>query len=216
MTALRTSLIALAALLVLMAAAGTAAAHKTAYTPDGKIKIVWGFLNEPAVTMTKTGLDLRLSSNETGAPIAGAEKTLNASLVYGDQVHDFALSASHGTAGAYTDKITLTRPGLYSLRLVGTINGTEVDMTIPGAHEVAAIEETYFPALGQGAGDADARIRALEAKVTALEGKLATQTGTPADVTPQGGANDVPAAGLLPALAVLGVAALVLARRRRA
>ena len=39
----------LAALAVLLVAP-VAAAHATAYTPDNKIKIVYGFTNEPAVT----------------------------------------------------------------------------------------------------------------------------------------------------------------------
>lgn len=201
--------------LLLTAAAGTAAAHKTTYSADGKVKIVWGFLNEPAVTWTKTGLDLILSDNATGAPLEGADKTLDASLVLGDQVHPFEdFAPQHGQKGRYTDVITLTRPGLYSLRLQGTINGSAVDLTIPAQHEVSDVKETYFPE-ADGPSQTAARLKALEDQVAALKANAQTQAETPATLTPQGPAkNDTPAAGLLGALAVVGLAALVLARRR--
>lgn len=195
---------------LLLAAAPLASAHKTAYTDDGRVKVTWGFLNEPAVTHTKTGLDLSLTDNETGAPLEGVEETLTASLRWGDQVHEFEdLRAQHGQKGRYTGVITLTQPGIYHLVLKGTINGTEVDMEIPTAHEVTAIDETYFPP----AESLDARVAALEQQVAALQAELETQGGTPATVTPQDtGSNGVPAPGV--ALALLAVAAVVLARRR--
>ena len=212
----RTTLVALASLaLLLVAATGTAAAHKTAYSADGKVRVVWGFLNEPAVTYTKTGLDLQLRDNATGAPLEGAEKTLNASLVYGDQTHPFTgLAAQHGAdkRGSYTDVVTLTRPGLYSLRLVGTVNGSAIDMTIPAQHEINDLGQTYFPDAA-GPGELAAEVAKLRQEVDALKAQQQTQSGTPADLTPQGG-NGVPAPGLLASLAVVGVAALLLMRRR--
>lgn len=205
---LRTLLSLVAAMAILLVAtAGVASAHKTTYTPDGKVKIVWGFLNEPAVTYSKTGLDLILSDNATGAPIEGSEKTLNASLVLGDAEHDFVLSAQHGQKGRYTDVVTLTRPGLYSLRLQGTVNGSAVDLTIPAAHEIKDVSETYFP-------DAPS-MGEMQADIAALKAKVGTQSATPAPVTDQnGGGNPVPAPGLAIILAALGVAALVAMRRR--
>lgn len=211
----RTALFALVSLaLLLVAATGTASAHKTAYSSDGKVRIVWGFLGEPAVTYTKTGLDLQLRDNETGAPIEGADKTLTASLVLGNLSHPFALSPQHGAdkKGYYTDVVTLTRPGLYSLRLSGTVDGTDIDMTIPAQHEVNDLGTTYFPdAMGPGALAAE--VAKLRQEVDALKAQTKTQTDTPADLTPQGG-NGVPAPGLLASLAVVGVAALLLMRRR--
>lgn len=209
------------ALALLLLAVPAASAHKTVYTADNKVKVTWGFLGEPAVTMTKTGLDLILTDNATGAPINGAEKTLKVELHYGDE--EVALSgfkAQFGAPGKYTDVVTLTKPGIYVLHLAGTINGSDVDMEIPAAHEVEAIDDTYFPELAS-ANASDAKVRALEAKVTqleakmtALEAKVKTQTETPATVTPQAPAKTVPGAGALGALAVLGIAAVVLARRR--
>lgn len=212
----RTALFALVSLaLLLVAASGTASAHKTAYSADGKVRIVWGFLNEPAVTYTKTGIDLQLRDNATGAPIEGADKTVNASLVLGDQAHAFdGLAPQHGAdkKGYYTDIVTLTRPGLYGLRLVGTIDGTPVDMTIPAQHEVNDVGATYFPD-AMGPGQLAGEVTKLRQELDALKAQVQTQTGTPADVTPQGG-NGVPAPGLLASLAVVGVAAVLLMRRR--
>lgn len=209
---LLTTLVALG--LLLTAAAGTASAHKTAYTPDNKVKITWGFLNEPAVTWTKTGLDLILRDNATGAPIEGADKTLNASLVLGDAAHAFELSPQHGAdkKGSYTDVVTLTRPGLYGLRLTGTINGSAVDMTIPAQHEITDVQETYFPD-ADGPAQLAARLKALEDQVGALKATQKAQTDAPATVTTQ---KNTPAAGLVPTLGLLAVAALLLARRRGA
>jgi hypothetical protein len=211
------------AVLLLALAAPTVAAHKTTYSADGKVKIVWGFLNEPALTMTKTGLDLILTDNATGAPIEGVEKTLNASLVYGSDVHEFEdFAPQHGQKGRYTDKITLTRPGIYSLRLAGTINGTAVNMDIQGAHEIGAIEETYFPTFAAPA-DASGKVTALEskvaqleAKIAALEAKAATQSQTPATLTSETPRNSVPAPGAASLLALASIAAVLVMRRPQA
>ena len=207
--------ILVAALALALALAPTAAAHKTAYTPDGKFKIVWGFLNEPAVTMDKTGLDLILTDNATGAPILGAHETVEVRLKHGEEeIHLKDLGARFGSPGAYTQVITLTKPGLYTLVLQGTINGTEVDMSIPAAHEAAPISETYFPPFE--AADATAlaaKVSELETKVAALEARATTQSTTPAPtVTQPPGGNDAPALGIVGALAALGV--VLLLRRR--
>lgn len=207
----------LATLLVLsLALVPTAAAHKTAYTPEGNVKIVWGFLNEPAVTMDKTGIDLVLTDNATGAAILGAADTVEVRLKHGeDEIHLEDLGARFGNPGSYTQVITLTKPGLYTLVLRGTINGTEVDMAIPAAHEVAPISETYFPDL-EAADTAAlaAKVAQLETKVAALEAKAVTQSTTPAPTStqPPPGGNDAPALGIVGALSALGV--VLLLRRR--
>jgi hypothetical protein len=210
---LRRALAIFAALaIVAIAAAPTASAHKTTYSADGKIKIVWGFLNEPAVTWTKTGLDLILSDNATGAPITGAADTLEAHLIHGDdELHFENLRAQHGKAGSYTDVVTLTKPGVYVLKLHGTINGSAIDMEIPSQHETHGIEETYFPEVDS----MDARLKALETEVATLKAQIKTQSETPATLTPQATAegNDAPAAGVL--LAALGAVAAALVLRRK-
>lgn len=214
----KTMLVVLAAALIL---APTAAAHKTTYSADGKVKIVWGFLNEPAVTMTKNGLDLVLSDNATGAPITNAQ-ALHAELTYGGAHEELLMTLSNqfGKPGGYTALVTPSKPGLYTLHLKGDINGSEVDMEIAAAHDVRSIEETYFPELEHEDGEKDgtaallAQVEALESRIAALEAKAQTQSQTPASVTqqPTASASDVPGFGAL--LAALAVALAVALRRR--
>lgn len=212
---MRIPTVAAAILALALVAVPTAAAHKTAYTSDGKVKIVWGFLNEPAVTMTKTGLDLILTDNATGAPITGAETTLQAELHIGDEEKELTgFKPQFGKPGAYTDVITLTQPGLYVLHLSGTLNGTAIDVAVPAAHEVEAIEETYFPETNAtDHQDLAQKVSDLEARVAALEAKLKTQAETPSPVTKETGGKDAPGFTLLAALGAVGV---VLLFRRRA
>jgi MYXO-CTERM domain-containing protein len=215
---LRTPLAALALLAAaLVVLAGPAAAHKTGYSADGKVRVTWGFLNEPAVTYTKTGLDLILRDNVTGAPLEGAEKQVTATLLLGGETHVFeGLAAQSGAdkKGSYTDVVTLTRPGLYSLRVQGTANGSAVDVTLPAQHEVKEVGETYFPDAAAPSQLAQ-QVNDLQAEVAALKADLKAQAETPASVAPQAPpSKGTPAPGLLPGLAVLGVAALLLTRRR--
>lgn len=208
-----------------VASAGSAEAHKTTYSADGKIKIVWGFLDEPAVTMTKTGLDLILTDNATGAPIDGVtSSSLTVEMHKGDaewQFKDFG--AQYGQHGRYTGVITLTEPGLYVLHLTGTINGTDLGpdgIEIPGAHPVEDINDTYFPP--RNSTDTSATIaklqsdvKALQDAVAALNAKAETRSTTPATVSPAPTKRAPgPEAGV-GSLAV-GAAALAISGRRRA
>jgi MYXO-CTERM domain-containing protein len=188
---MRKSLILLA-LAALLLAAPLASAHKTVYTSDDKFKLTFGFLNEPAVTWTKTGIDLIITDNVTGGPVDGADKTLNASLVYGDQSRDLALKPQFGTHGRYTDVITMTRPGLYKLHLVGKVNGTTVDVLIPQVEATPDIK--------------------TQATTPATVISQTPGSSTPASSTPA----TKPAPGFEPvmAFAVLGVVALLVLRRR--
>lgn len=210
----------LAAAVLLMALAPTAAAHATKTSDDGKIKVTWGWKTEPASTYTLNALDLTIRDNATNAGIAGLEKAgLTVTLRYGEEALEIeTLAAQSGKGnGTYTGPhaITPTRPGIYTLHVSGTIQGSEVDLEIPATHEMEDLRETMFPVRSSTTAELDAKIAELEAKIAALEAKSRTSSETPADVTPAtGGRNPVPAPGALPALAVLAVATLVALRRR--
>lgn len=199
--------------LALLAAVPTAAAHKTAYSADGKIRIVWGFLDEPAVTMAKNGLDLRVVDNATGYAIPDLQDDLQAELHYGEEHLEMDLTGQFGKPGSYTFTVTPSRPGVYALHLAGTVNGTELDLEIPGAHALEAIEETYFPKVEAADNAALAeKVATLEAKVAALEAKAKAQSETPTPVSSVSG-KDAPGFGVL---AALGAVAVVVLLRRRA
>jgi hypothetical protein len=192
----------------------TASAHASVFTSDGRYKVTFGFLNEPAVTYTKTGLDLIITDNATGGPVDGADKTLHATLLYGDKTHDLSLAPQFGTHGRYTDTITLTEPGFYKLHVTGTLNGTTVDVTIPAKEPTPDINDTYFPDHPPSLADLQAQVAALQQQVAALQAKATQQAASTTPVTTQfAPTKAAPAVELVGALAVVGAAAFLLGRR---
>lgn len=201
-------LTALVAIALLLAFAPTASAHKTSYSADNKIKVVWGFLDEPALAHVKNGLDLRLSDNATGAPIAGVTSaTLHVELHYGDHEWEFEdFGAQFGSPGRYTGVVTPTRAGLYKLHLEGTINGSAVDMEISAAHEIRDVRESMFP-------DKVNNTRDLEGQIGTLKSDLAAAKADIAALKAGKGANAAPGAPAAAVLVLAGIAGLMLRRR---
>lgn len=211
---------------LLLSLSGPAAAHKTVETPDETLRITWGFLNEPAATWTKTGLDIILRDHATGEGIPGAVAMIEAAeLRWGEQELPLDLAPQHGREdeGRYTSQvITLTQGGIYVLYLKGEYDGTPFELEIPSAHEILDISESFFPAVpanpfsaGSGGDTAalEAQIAQLTARVDALEAEAATQAKTPADTT----TDTNPTPGLSPALMLgmlVAVAALLAFRGR--
>lgn len=229
---MNTKLLALAALtaLALVAFAPSAAAHASANTADGKYRVTWGFLDEPAFAGQKNKLDLVIreivdpATNSTGAGVGGiSADNLTVELHIGEEHYDLgAVSAYRGAKGAnagpgnYTsaNPVYITRPGIYTLHIEGEIHGTPVDMEIPAAHEYEPMSEIAFPDELDDASTLAARIAALEAEVAALKAQQQTQATQPATVTsqPTAGTIPVPAAGAV--LVALFVASVALALRR--
>lgn len=212
----RPTLAVLALLTLVLAVAGPATAHKTAYSADGKIKIVWGFLNEPATTMTKNGLDLRIQDNATQYAIPDLQSGLHVEMHYGDDEMEFHdLAGQFGKPGYYTGTITPTKPGVYTLHVMGTVNGTELDMEIPASHDVEAIEDTYFPEFKDPSAALAAKVADLEAKVATLDGKIKTASTTPTAVATQPASKPVPGFEPVLTLGALAAVALAVVLRRR-
>lgn len=217
---------ALAFLVLAMAPLASAHAYKT--TEDGRYRITWGLLDEPAFTHQKNRLDLLVRDDATGEGVGGlTSENLTVTLLYAGEAYDLGdISAYRGPKGAdagagnYTaaHPVFLTQPGIYTLRVRGSIDGTPVDVEIPAAHEYEPMSEIMFPrevALG-GADTStfEARIAALEQEVQALKAQAQTQSSTPAPVTAQPPTSDTPSAGLL--VAALGAVAAAIALRRKA
>ena len=225
----------LVAVLGLVAVAAPASAHASMNTADGKYRITWGLLDEPGYTFVKNKLDLIVreiavpGTNTTGAGVEGlTAEDLTVELRYLDAVYEWgnitpnrgvkggSFAGSVGTNGNYTstNSVVLTQPGIYTLVLTGEINGTPVDLSIPATHEYGALQELMFPSEVELGGGAD--VAALEARIAALEAKVATQSQTPAPVVTQTPASEgsapVPGPGL--ALVALGVLAAILVSRR--
>lgn len=219
----RFTMLALTTTLLLVAVAGTASAHTSKTSADGAIKFTWGWMKESATTYMVNDLDLRIVDNATGAGIGGVtDGNLKVELHYGDEELEITgLKLPFGKApGNYTagSPITPTKPGVYTLHLTGTINGSEIDVEIHSAHEMTDIEDTYWPADDKANMHAamEARLAALESEVAALKAKATAQSTTPAVVTDQTpstvGSTPVPALGFF---ALVAVIAFVAMRRRK-
>lgn len=222
MPARRVVPILLLATFLVVALAPTAAAHASANSGDGKVRVTWGFLDEPAFTGAKLRLDIILRDPATGAGIGGvsAADITELSLHYGEEEYDLGnLTAYRGVKGSafagdgnYTGAkaVWLTRAGIYTLHIQGTIHGSEVDLEIPSTHEYPSHDEIAFPEAQAEA--LEARVAALEGDLQALKQQMATQANAPATVTPQD-TSEAPAAGLLLALLALAAVALLLRRK---
>lgn len=210
---------------LLLAFAPTAAAHASANSADGNVRVTWGLLEEPGFTNEKTRLDLIIRENATGAGIGGltAENITELALHYGEEEYDLGnitvnrgvKSGAFAGPGNYTSQfyVYLTRPGIYTLHIQGTIAGSEVDLEIPATHEYEPMTEIMFPEKIEPGGAGD--LSALEARIAALEAKTQTMAQTPATLTPQDTApptKDAPALGVLVVMAA--AVAVALARRK--
>ena len=220
----RLAVTAILATLLLTALAGSASAHTSKTSADGKIKFTFGWEDEPATTDIPNRVFVRIVDNATGAGIADVEKIegLTFSLHLGDQEKEFEIAPQRGAgAGNYTSAIVITPSdaGIYELHVEeGQIQGSDIDVEIPANHELEAVEDTYWPTKPQDVAALKQEVELLKAQVEALQAKLSTQASTPATVVSQtptptagNGSSPVPALGLL---AVLGAVALVVMLRR--
>jgi hypothetical protein len=124
-----------------------ASAHEQRDVAGGKYSMVVGFLDEPAFTTVKNGLDLRVSTvpagtptptsdeDTGGTPVEGLEKTLKAEVIYGDQKMDLTLEPAEGAPGAYAAWFFPMAAGDYSFHIYGDIDGTAIDETFTSSPE---------------------------------------------------------------------------------
>lgn len=198
--------------LALLLLAPAAAAHTTASSADGKLRVVVGQLNEPVVTYSKSGLDVCLTQNTTARePVTANPGDLVATLrsPSGGEL-SLPLRAQFGRAGCYQfeEPYILTEPGQYVLDLKGTAAGSPVDLRgVKAGGPVADQGNITFPQQVPDLRGLQAQVTALQARVQQLEAADAAEATKPAKGAP------LPMAALL--LAALALAA-VAARRRQA
>jgi len=141
--------------LVCCGLAHSAHAHERR-TVAGQYELIVGFLQEPAFAGQMNGLDLQVTvQGRKPKPVEGLERTLQASVLFGDdqQAMPLALRRRYGKAGAYAGHFLPTRPGTYAFRLQGAINGVAIDEIFrsgPGTfHDVEDATALRFPDLLQ-------------------------------------------------------------------
>src|SRR6185436_10982538 len=106
---------------------GTASAHERRAV--GPYTFVVGFLSEPAFEGDTNGIDLRIMRSGSEAPVEGADKTVKAEVVVGPSVLPLELRPRFREPGAYNAEFMPTRPGTYSFRFTGTVEGQAVSET---------------------------------------------------------------------------------------
>ena len=159
--------------------ADNALAHE--HRAVGNYQLEVGFLNEPALAYEPNGLFLAVEFFPNGVPeeeseeaeaqaqpVEGLEETLQAEIIAGGaaETKPLTLEAAFGEPGAYESPLIVTRPGDYSFRIFGQIEGMEVDETFSSGPETfSPIEnpaELEFPEEVPSNAELQASIEALQ------------------------------------------------------
>src|SRR5256712_11299673 len=131
-------------------AAPPVAAHT--HVMQGEYELTVGWRVEPAIVGSLNGLDLGIQdhlSNGTVVYVVGVEMNLTATLSTGQTTKMYALSPQDDRPGWYTFDVIPTVAGGYSVKLVGTLNTTATNATVP-LDRVAHASAFPFPFAGPG------------------------------------------------------------------
>jgi hypothetical protein len=138
---------ALAIAMFSLASLASAHEHDTFKIGDRYYLLTVGSLNEPFTVDNISGVDLRVSqvagpgSNGAskaagnGTPVNGLEQTLRVELAAGNKKKTLSFNPLAKDPGAYAASFIPTVQTTYSYRILGTINGSAVDLTftcVPG------------------------------------------------------------------------------------
>ncbi len=143
-------------ILLLVLVTGTALAHERIVSGDYALTVGW--LDEPPIVGFKNAALVEVATAKDDKPVAGAEGTLTAQIIYGGQSKDLLLTPLEGQAGTYVGDFIPTQRGTYTLRVGGTINGQAVDVRTD-IEEVVTPDSLAFPA---PQGDLQKSIDALQ------------------------------------------------------
>lgn len=139
-------------------ASSPVAAHEHVFV--GEYELIIGWREEPAVAGALNGLDLGIL-NGTKAPVLGAETALQAVLSSGTASVTKDLDPAFGRAGWYTFDVIPTRAGNYSVRLVGMLGTTPVDVVV-GLDSVRPASAVAFPVADPTPGELQARLDTIQ------------------------------------------------------
>ncbi len=99
---------------------------------------VVGSLNESIVVGDKTGIDLKISladkndlsttTSKAIVPVLNLEKDLKIENISGDIKKEFDLTSAWGKPGNYNSTFYPTNSDIFSYRIIGKINNTDVDL----------------------------------------------------------------------------------------
>ncbi len=115
--------------------------------PVGDYTIEYGWLSEPPIVGQPNGLVINILS-KSGQPTAGVDiSTMRLEIVYGDQSKDLNLQPlGEDTPGEYLAPLTPTQPGLFTLRISGSLVNTSLNSEVQ-PEEVQTADLVQFPSL---------------------------------------------------------------------
>jgi len=188
-----TSLVVVIASLLIFA--GHAYAHERRTVGPYEVEVGW--LKEPAYLGQLNSIDLHVTDTRNSHPVAGLEKTLTADVAAGGlSPHTLTLAAQFEVAGAYEGWIMPTVAGAYTFHIKGKIDTLNVDEKFTSGPntfgDVQDISAVQYPAKVPVADGLSTKLDALQSGID--------QTRL------------IAIAAL--ALAVIGLGAVVLTRRR--
>ena len=149
-----------------------ASAHQNATV--GEYELTVGWKDEPAVAGYVNGLDLGIEHrfpNGTTDWVVGVAGNLTAVLSTGPKNVSKALEPQAGRDGWYTFDVIPTRVGTYTVRLVGTLGTTVVDVAAP-LDDVSPASDLAFPVADPPASDLQSRLDAANAAIAGFQWQL--------------------------------------------
>jgi hypothetical protein len=144
--------------LVMLIAPLAVEAHETQTIADGRYQIVVGFMNEPVFAGDKSGLEFWVTEvaaatpaaaadeESEGPPVEGLEETLQAEVIYEDQILELPLTPMwDDPAGYYSVFFPTASAGDYTFRIYGVIDGAEIDESFTSGPETFGPVEDPVP-----------------------------------------------------------------------
>ena len=141
------------------------AAHE--HVTVGEYEFIVGWRDEPAVAGAKNSLDLGIEHhdpNGTTSWVVGVASNLTATLSIGPASVAKALEPQFGRDGWYTFDVIPTREGIYSVRVMGTLGSTAVDIKVD-LDQVIPASDLEFPVTDPTPSDLEALIAAANASL---------------------------------------------------
>jgi hypothetical protein len=124
----------------------------------GNYEFVVGWQNEPALAYEPNGLHLGITffpngvpeeeseeAEAEGQPVEGLEETLQAEIIAGGgaQTRELPLEPAFGEEGVYESPLIPTVPGDYTFRILGDLEGQQIDESFASGPETfSVIEDT--------------------------------------------------------------------------
>lgn len=127
----------------------------------GPYELIIGWRSEPAVAGSLNGLDLGITWASNATPVPNAQNDLAAVLSFESSSVSKDLDPQFGRDGWYTFDVIPTRPGVYSVRLSGTLGSTPVDETVT-LHEVGPASTLAFPTADPTTTELRAQLDAMQ------------------------------------------------------